>query len=41
MPLENQELVVEILDIDNDNDSNLCVICLEKEKNCAFYPCGH
>jgi hypothetical protein len=31
---------VEMINL-NDSNSNLCVICLNKEKNTAFEPCGH
>ena len=42
MPLQDQDLVVEILDVSPEQmEANACVICLDKPKDCVFYPCGH
>jgi len=34
-------LVMQILDIPEGTNDNTCVICLTKERDSAFYPCGH
>ena len=40
--LSMKENVIEVLKIqEGDLDSEKCIICLEKEKEMAFYPCGH
>ena len=39
--LAEKQHVIEILEINEDADEHLCVICLDKEKDSVFYPCGH
>ena len=33
--------IIEILDIPALHDNSKCIICLDKESNAVFYPCGH
>lgn len=39
--LHKEEHVIEVLDLPDDRDENLCAICLNAEPNSVFYPCGH
>ena len=40
-PLNNQNHVIEILQIDEGLDEDTCVICMDAKKETVFYPCGH